>query len=89
MTLVYIHGAGSTSDSFNYIRKRIGSDDVVLNYSSANGFENNLNDMTAQLKQFNGAYLIGGARDQCLREVELLMNAFNIRYKRIDSLVYT
>jgi hypothetical protein len=43
----------------------------------------------AQLKRFSGAYLVGGARDQCLREVELLMNAFNIRYKRIDSLVYT
>ena len=43
----------------------------------------------AQLKRFNGAYIVGGARDQCLREVELLMNAFNIRYKRIDSLVYT
>ena len=43
----------------------------------------------AQLKRFTGAYLVGGARDQCLREVELLMNAFNIRYKRIDSLVYT
>jgi len=42
----------------------------------------------AQLKRFNGAYIVGGARDQCLREVELLMNAFNIRYKRIDSLVY-
>ena len=43
----------------------------------------------AQLKRFTGAYIVGGARDQCLREVELLMNAFNIRYKRIDSLVYT
>ena len=42
----------------------------------------------AQLKRFNGADLVGGARDQCLREVELLMNAFNIKYKRIDSLVY-
>lgn len=42
----------------------------------------------AQLKRFNGAYIVGGARDQCLREVELLMNAFNIRYKRIDSLIY-
>jgi len=43
----------------------------------------------AQLKRFSGAYIVGGARDQCLREVELLMNAFNIRYKRIDSLIYT
>lgn len=42
----------------------------------------------AQLKRFSGAYLVGGGRDECLREVELLMNAFNIRYKRIDSLVY-
>jgi hypothetical protein len=40
------------------------------------------------LKKFNGAYLVGGGREECLREVELLMNAFNIKYKRIDSLVY-
>jgi GNAT superfamily N-acetyltransferase len=43
----------------------------------------------AQLKRFSGAYIVGGARDQCLREVELLMNAFNIKYKRIDTLIYT
>lgn len=42
----------------------------------------------AQLKRFNGSYLVGGGRNECLREVELLMNAFNIGYKRIDSLVY-
>ncbi len=42
----------------------------------------------AQLKRFNGAYIVGGGREECLREVELLMNAFNIRYRRIDSLVY-
>jgi hypothetical protein len=42
----------------------------------------------AQLKRFNGAYIVGGGRDECLREVELLMNAFNVKYKRIDSLVY-
>jgi len=42
-----------------------------------------------QLKQFNGSYIVGGGRNECLREVELLMNAFNIKYKRIDSLVYT
>lgn len=42
----------------------------------------------AQLKRFSGSYLVGGAKNECLREVELLMNAFNIRYKRIDSLVY-
>lgn len=42
----------------------------------------------AQLREFNGAYIVGGGRDECLREVELLMNAFNIKYKRIDRLVY-
>ncbi len=42
----------------------------------------------AQLKRFSGAYLVGGGRNECLREVELLMNAFNIKYKRIESLVY-
>lgn len=42
----------------------------------------------AQLKRFSGAYIMGGGRKECLREVELLMNAFNISYKRIDSLVY-
>ena len=42
----------------------------------------------AQLKRFNGAYIVGGGRNECLREIELLMNAFNIKYKRIDSLVY-
>lgn len=41
-----------------------------------------------KLKEFNGAYIVGGGRDECLREVELLMNAFNIKYKRIDSLTY-
>jgi hypothetical protein len=42
----------------------------------------------AQLKRFHGAYIVGGGRNECLREVELLMNAFNIKYKRIDHLVY-
>jgi len=42
----------------------------------------------AQLRRFSGAYIVGGARNECLREVELLMNAFNIPYRRIDSLVY-
>ena len=42
----------------------------------------------AQLKKFNGSYLVGGGRNECLREVELLMNAFNIKYRRVDSLIY-
>jgi hypothetical protein len=42
----------------------------------------------AQLRRFNGAYIVGGGRNECLQEVELLMSAFNVKYKRIDRLVY-
>jgi len=56
--LVYIHGAGSTSDSFNYIRERIGGDDIALNYSSADGFENNLNVMKSQLTDVEDIFFI-------------------------------
>jgi len=42
----------------------------------------------AQLKKFSGSYIMGGGRKECLREVELLMNAFNIKYKRIEDFVY-
>ena len=48
MTLVYIHGASATSESFNYIRSKLGAG-IDINYDSRNGFENNLNEMLAQL----------------------------------------
>lgn len=42
----------------------------------------------SRLKQLSPFYIVGGGRDECLREIELICNAFNIRYKRIDSLIY-
>ena len=48
MNLVYIHGANATSESFNYIRSKLGSG-LDLNYDSRNGFQNNLEDMLNQL----------------------------------------
>ena len=57
--------------------QEMGDDSLSTNWTSV-----------AQLKRFTGAYIMGGGRNECLREVELLMNAFNIKYKRIDSLVY-
>ena len=48
MTLVYIHGASATSESFNYVRSKLGTG-IDINYDSRNGFENNLEDMKAQL----------------------------------------
>jgi pimeloyl-ACP methyl ester carboxylesterase len=63
MNLVYIHGANATSESFNYIRSKIGSG-IDVNYDSRNGFENNLNDMLAQLKDVKDlafvAHSLGG-----------------------------
>lgn len=41
-----------------------------------------------KLKEYSGSYIMGGGRNECLKEVELLMNAYNIKYKRIDSLVF-
>ena len=48
MTLVYIHGASATSESFNYIRSKLGKG-IDVEYDSRNGFENNLQDMLGQL----------------------------------------
>jgi len=41
-----------------------------------------------QLKRYNNCYLVGGGRNECLKEVALLMNAFNIKYKMIEDFVY-
>lgn len=48
MKLVYIHGASATSESFNYIRSKLGKG-IDIDYDSRNGFENNLNDMLDKL----------------------------------------
>jgi pimeloyl-ACP methyl ester carboxylesterase len=63
MNLVYIHGANATSESFNYIRSKLGKG-IDINYDSRNGFENNLNDMQSTLKDCNNivfvAHSLGG-----------------------------
>ena len=63
MTLVYIHGASATSESFNYIRSKLGNG-IDINYDSRNGFENNLNEMIEQLKDVEDiafvAHSLGG-----------------------------
>ena len=58
MKLVYIHGASATSESFNYIREHIGGDDIVVNYDSRNGFENNLADIKTQLGNVHNIFFI-------------------------------
>jgi pimeloyl-ACP methyl ester carboxylesterase len=63
MNLVYIHGASATSESFNYIRSKLGNG-IDINYDSRNGFENNLKDMQEQLKSHRDlvfiAHSLGG-----------------------------
>jgi len=63
MNLVYIHGANATSESFNYIKSKLG-DGLAVNYDSRNGFENNLKDMKTALADYNDiifiAHSLGG-----------------------------
>jgi len=40
------------------------------------------------LKQFNGCYLIGGGEHECLAEIKLLMDAFNIKYTMVKEFIY-
>jgi pimeloyl-ACP methyl ester carboxylesterase len=63
MNLVYIHGASATSESFNYIRSKLGTG-IDINYDSRNGFENNLKDMLEKLQSIKDivfiAHSLGG-----------------------------
>ena len=63
MTLVYIHGASATSESFNYIRDKLGNG-IDIEYDSRNGFENNLKLMLMQLEDVKDimfiAHSLGG-----------------------------
>ena len=66
--IVYIHGASATSESFSYIREHISKEfkepDILLDYKSSNGFDNNLNIMISKLanakKLFFISHSLGG-----------------------------
>jgi pimeloyl-ACP methyl ester carboxylesterase len=64
MTIVYIHGATATSESFGRIRDHITEPSVVIDYLSAQGFRRNLRRMAEQLEQstdlFFVAHSLGG-----------------------------
>ena len=57
INLVYIHGASATSESFNFIRKKVGAG-IDVNYDSRNGFENNLKDIQQQLEGIENIFFI-------------------------------
>lgn len=57
MNLVYIHGASATSESFNYIRSKLGAG-IDINYDSRNGFENNLEEIKNTLSTTKDIFFI-------------------------------
>ena len=42
----------------------------------------------ADLKSLSGSLLGGGGRHECLQEIQMLMNAFNIKYKLVNGWIY-
>lgn len=42
----------------------------------------------ATLKTLSGSLLGGGGKHECLKELQLLMNAFNIKYKLVSDWIY-
>lgn len=58
MVLVYIHGASATSESFTHIKENIDEDHILVDYSSANGFYNNLENMKTQLKDHDDLFFV-------------------------------
>lgn len=58
MKLVYIHGANATSESFSFIRERIGGDDIIINYKSQDGFDHNLNEMIQSIQGIDAIFFI-------------------------------
>jgi len=68
MTIVYIHGASATAESFSYIRQFVREytelPDIALEYDSKNGFANNIKEMYGKLddaeKLFFVSHSLGG-----------------------------
>ena len=42
----------------------------------------------SELKKYNGCYLCGGGKDECLSEFRFLLEAFNIKYTLVKNLIY-
>ena len=60
--IVYIHGASATGESFTHIRQYVRDyfeePDIVLEYQSSEGFENNLDKMKGQLDEAERLFFI-------------------------------
>ena len=61
--IVYIHGASATAESFTHIRQFVKANykkepDILLEYSSKNGFDDNLNEMIEKIKDAKRLFFI-------------------------------
>lgn len=58
MNFVYIHGAKATSESFTYIRDRIGGKSILIDYNTNISFDDNLKGMIETLKHVKNIFFI-------------------------------
>lgn len=59
MKIVYIHGAGASGSSFNYIREHLDfENEFILEYNPADGFENNFSQMRRLLDKTDSLFFI-------------------------------
>jgi hypothetical protein len=40
------------------------------------------------LKQWNGGYIVGGGKNECLKEIQIWMSVFNIKAKEVKKFIY-
>jgi hypothetical protein len=64
-------------NEYTVVEKIIDSDSIFLPDVSL-----------AELKQYSGCYLCGGAKDECLSEFRLILEAANIKYKLVRDFIY-
>lgn len=58
--VVWIHGANASSLSFNFVRSKLPNlKSTLIDYSSSNGFYNNLNDIVEKVKPLGPVFVVG------------------------------
>ena len=59
MVIVYIHGAGATTSSFNYIREHITEyKEIHFSYDIQNGFKNNIEQMSSKMLKLKDVFFV-------------------------------
>lgn len=60
MVIVYIHGAGASKDSFNYIRHHMSDyKENCFEYDIQDGFKNNLEKLSSKLYRLTDVFFVG------------------------------